>query len=171
MRMWQERGFRRAIVSSHCLAGSRLLATALEHAMRVTALFPFERGIKTDRYFDILRLRRRVFKERLGWAVTSTSEFEMDEFDTLSPIYLAAHNDEDRIVGCVRFLSCDDATMVQTVFSDLLDGHEIPQDQEIYESSRFCIDTEHAQMSGETGLRVMTHVLFAGMIEWGSAIG
>lgn len=139
--------------------------------MRVTALFPFERGIKTDRYFDILRLRRRVFKERLGWAVTSTSEFEMDEFDTLSPIYLAAHNDEDRIVGCVRFLSCDDATMVQTVFSDLLDGHEIPQDQEIYESSRFCIDTEHAQMSGETGLRVMTHVLFAGMIEWGSAIG
>lgn len=140
--------------------------------MRVTAVYSFEREQKRDRYLDILRLRRRVFKDRLGWEVTTTGEFEMDRFDTLSPIYLAAHDAADRVVGCVRFLSCDgEPTMVQTTFRELLGGHEIAWGEEIYEGSRFCVDTELARESGANGLRVMTYVLFAGMVEWGLSHG
>lgn len=134
--------------------------------MRVTALYPFEYETKSARLHELFLLRRRVFKDRLDWDVTSSGEFEIDAFDAQRPIYLAAHDEDDRIVGGVRLLSCDDVTMVQTTFRVLLDDHEIPLDQEIYESSRFCIDTEHARANGENGLRIMTHVLFAGMIEW-----
>ena len=35
-----------------------------------------------------------------------------------------------------------------------------------YETKSARLHEEHAQASGENGLRVMTHVLFAGMIEW-----
>ena len=113
--------------------------------MRVTALYPFEYETKSTRLHEYFELRQRVFKDRLDWDVSTQGQYEIDAYDALRPIYLTAHDDEDRIVGGVRFLSCDDATMVQNTFGELLQGHDIPADQEIYESSRFCIDTERAQ--------------------------
>lgn len=139
--------------------------------MRVTALYQHNLGKKLDHFAELLRLRRRVFKDRLDWDVTVSGDMEIDHYDAFGPVYLAAHDDEDRIVGGVRFLSCDGETMVQETFPELLQGHEIPQGAEIYESSRFCIDTERARESGENGLRVMTHVLFAGMVEWALSAG
>lgn len=139
--------------------------------MRVTALYPFEYDAKSARLHEYFALRRRVFKDRLDWDVTTQGDYEIDGYDALRPIYLTAHDDEDRIVGGVRFLSCDDATMVQNTFGELLQGHDIPPNEEIYESSRFCIDTVRAREIHENGLRLMTHVLFAGMIEWALGFG
>lgn len=139
--------------------------------MRVTALYPFETEAKSARLQEYFELRRRVFKDRLDWDVSTQGKYEIDAYDALRPIYLTAHDDEDRIVGGVRFLSCDETTMVQTTFNELLQSHNIPMDQEIYESSRFCIDTHRAREIHENGLRLMTHVLFAGMIEWALGFG
>lgn len=111
------------------------------------------------------RLRRRVFKERLDWNVTSSGEFEIDIYDTLDPTYLLVVSAGGEVLGCVRLLSTMGPTMVADVFPYLLGGQPPPRNPQILESSRFCVDTELAGKHSETGLNRATFFLFAAMIE------
>ena len=49
------------------------------------------------------RLRKRVFHDQLGWAVTIDDDCEHDEYDALRPAYLMWCNDRaDRLYGTVN---------------------------------------------------------------------
>lgn len=111
------------------------------------------------------RLRGRVFKERLDWDVSVSGGLEIDQYDAHSPTYLLALQHGD-VVGCVRLLPTIGPNMLADTFPVLLDGHAAPKTARIWESSRFCVDTNAAAAITENGLREATFLLFAAMIEW-----
>ena len=84
-------------------------------------------------------LRHRVFKERLGWSVTSIEGREHDKYDDLRPVYLLCRNEHDEVEGCWRLLPTTGPYLLKDVFGELLHGHPAPQDTRIWEISRFAI--------------------------------
>lgn len=112
------------------------------------------------------RLRGRVFKERLDWDVSVAGGLEIDQYDTLKPTYLLVVERRE-VVGCVRLLPTTGRNMLADTFPVLLDGHAAPRAANIWESSRFCVDTKNVAATAENGLREATFLLFAAMIEWG----
>jgi len=112
------------------------------------------------------RLRGRVFKERLDWDVSVSDGLEIDQYDTFNPTYLLALEQSD-VAGCVRLLPTTGRNMLADTFPVLLDGNAAPEAATIWESSRFCVDTQTVAATAENGLRKATFLLFAAMIEWG----
>lgn len=121
----------------------------------------------TDALADMHRLRFRVFKERLDWAVNAENGMERDRFDALKPAYLLYRSNDDLIHGCVRLLPTTGPTMLRDVFPQLLGGNPCPSDPKIWESSRFALDLSPEMPRSESGLARATFELFAGMIEFG----
>lgn len=115
------------------------------------------------------RLRRRVFRDRLEWEVSVSDGLEVDQYDALSPIYLLGIDRQD-VVGCVRLLPTTGRNMLADTFPVLLDGRAAPTNPRIWESSRFCVDTQNVAATAGNGLREGTFLLFAAMIEWGSTL-
>lgn len=120
-----------------------------------------------DALADMHRLRFRVFKERLDWAVHVENGMERDLFDVLAPVYLLHRSNDDRIHGCVRLLPSTGPNMLRDVFPQLLGGNPCPSDQRIWESSRFALELTQVLPRTENGLAKATFELFAGMIEFG----
>ncbi|MCK1540984.1 GNAT family N-acetyltransferase [Bradyrhizobium sp. 179] len=112
------------------------------------------------------RLRGRVFKERLDWDVSIADGLEIDQYDAFKPTYLLVVERRE-VVGCVRLLPTTGRNMLADTFPMLLDGHAAPRAANIWESSRFCVDTQTLAATAENGLRKATFLLFAAMIEWG----
>ena len=113
----------------------------------------------------MFRLRRRVFKDRLDWDVSSSDGMEIDVFDALGPTYLLAMVDQEDVIGCVRLLPTTGPTMLGDTFPSLLDGQPPPCDPNVLESSRFCVDTVRSASTLGGGLSQVTFLLFAAMIE------
>ena len=63
----------------------------------------------------MLRLHARVFRERLGWNMECASEFEVDQFDEMSPTYILYLTPTDFVIGCVRPRPAKGTTMLQSV--------------------------------------------------------
>mgnify|MGYP002784091661 FL=1 len=114
------------------------------------------------------RLRRKVFKDRLEWAVSVSGDLEMDRYDALDASYLIV-KDRSSVLGSVRLLPTSGPNMLADTFPELLDGGSAPSCDSIAESSRFCVDTSATDTVTEGGLRQATFMLFAGMLEWGRA--
>ena len=112
------------------------------------------------------RLRGRVFKDRLDWDVSVSNGLEIDQYDTFKPTYLLVLEQND-VVGCVRLLPTTGRNMLADTFPVLLDGNPVPKATTIWESSRFCVDTQTVAATAENGLHKATFLLFAAMIEWG----
>ncbi|MBZ0260125.1 MAG: hypothetical protein K8F90_05965 [Hyphomicrobiales bacterium] len=74
----------------------------------------------TNAIADMHRLRFRVFKERLDWAVHAEEGMERDRFDALEPAYLLHLGIDDRIQGCARLLPSTGPNMLRHVFSQLI---------------------------------------------------
>jgi acyl homoserine lactone synthase len=135
--------------------------------MHVLAISQVDYAAYLDLIMEMHRLRRRVFKDRLGWEVSVSGDMEIDPYDALGPVHLVQVSEAGSVVGCVRFLPTTGPTMLTNTFPELLDGGKPPRDLRIFESSRFCVDTERADKNESGGLRFATVCLFAAMIEWG----
>lgn len=98
------------------------------------------------------RLRRKVFKDRLEWAVSLTGDLEMDRFDALDASYLIV-KEGNSVLGSVRLLPTTGPNMLADTFPELLDGGSAPNCDSIAESSRFCVDTTATDAITEGGLR------------------
>ncbi|WP_035686292.1 acyl-homoserine-lactone synthase [Bradyrhizobium sp. Cp5.3] len=133
--------------------------------MHVISLHSRDFGQHLDLLAAMFRLRRRVFRDRLDWAVSVSGDLELDVYDALNPTYLLAMSGQSEVIGCVRLLPSTGPTMLSDTFSSLLDGREAPRSSDILESSRFCVDTKLAAELGQNGLNRTTFVLFAAMIE------
>jgi acyl homoserine lactone synthase len=103
-------------------------------------------GMNRHRYTRLLdemfQLRGRVFGQRLGWEVDIQNGREIDQFDALDPAYVIGVNDENRVVSCVRALQTTGPHMLSDVFSSILDGEPPLRSARLWESTRFCVDTE-----------------------------
>lgn len=103
-------------------------------------------GINRHRYTRLLdemfALRARVFGQRLGWEVDIRDGREIDQFDALDPAYVVGVNDQNKVVSCVRALQTTGPHMLSDVFSSILDGEPPLRSATLWESTRFCVDTE-----------------------------
>lgn len=98
---------------------------------------------------DMFRLRARVFNDRLGWDVVVKDGQERDEFDDLDPLYVIGLDDDGDVVSCARALQTTGPHMLADVFSEILDGQPPLRSPNLWESTRFCVDTE--KLSGGRG--------------------
>jgi len=96
---------------------------------------------KTDLLFDMHRLRKRVFKDRLQWDVTINAQgLEIDQFDTPEAVYLLHLNAARRVTGSWRLLSCAGPTMLRDIWPEYLQGLPMPSRRDCIEVSRFAVD-------------------------------
>jgi len=83
--------------------------------------------------------RATQFKTRLNWEVTVNSTgHEIDQYDTLNPLYVIYELPDGTHGGSVRFLPTTGQTMVNDHFLDLTDGVRI-ESPLIWECTRFCV--------------------------------
>ena len=111
------------------------------------------------------RLRHRVFRERLGWDVTSSGGMEVDEYDLEYPTYILYTSDEAELTGCVRLLPTTGPYMLKDTFPTLAGDREAPRSPRIWEASRFAV--EQQRRCGGRPLSAVTATLFASMVEFG----
>ena len=122
-----------------------------------------------DELAEMHRLRCRVFNERLGWNVQVRDGLEIDEYDSLHPIYLLLRGSSGGISGCVRLLPTIGPTMLRDTFPSLLHGQPMRASPAVWESSRFALDVTQNAPKAEGGMAVETYELFAGLVEFGLA--
>ncbi len=106
------------------------------------------RHLHVDVLDEMFRLRARVFGDRLGWDVDIRDGREIDAFDALNPAYVIGLNDDYEVVACVRALQTTGPHMLSDVFSDILQGEPPLRSATLWESTRFCVDTDRLTMSG-----------------------
>lgn len=138
--------------------------------MQVVELTRAGDGANRSLLRDMHRLRRKVFKDRLDWSVSTRGDFEKDRYDTQDATYLVVV-DRGTVLGCVRLLPTTAPNMLAETFPELLDGANAPRCDSIVESSRFCVDTGSTAATTEGGLRQATFMLLAAMLEWSTARG
>lgn len=91
---------------------------------------------------EMFELRARVFGGRLGWDVNIEDGKEIDEFDHLDPAYVIGLDDGGNVVAAVRALQTTGPHMLADVFSAILDGEAPIRSATMWESTRFCVDTQ-----------------------------
>ena len=121
---------------------------------------------------QMFRLRKRVFNDRLGWDVNVSGEYEIDSYDFLKPLYVLALDDSgQRVVGSLRLLPSTGPNMLADTFYELLPEGQVFRNPTIWESSRYCVDTELASKWCEHGVHQATAELLLALCEIGQIAG
>lgn len=128
-----------------------------------------------DKYPELIdqmfRLRARVFSNRLGWSVEVRNGRERDKYDDLEPLYALALSDDGDVIGTFRLLQTTGPHMLADVFHELMPDGVPVRSPLIWESTRFCVDTERAKARGESGLADVTSILLSSLLEVGLHAG
>lgn len=121
---------------------------------------------------DMFRLRARVFADRLGWEVEVSDGKEIDKFDRLDPAYVVGLDDEGHVVACVRALQTTGPHMLADVFSAILDGEPPLRSATLWESTRFCVDTQRlGRGKARNSISYATCELMIGSLEFARRSG
>ena len=121
---------------------------------------------------DMFQLRARVFAGRLGWDVTITDGKEIDDFDNMNPSYIVGLDDEMNVISCARVLQTMGPHMLSDVFDAILDGEPPVRSPNIWESTRFCVDTQRIKSAeSKTTVSKATCELMVGILEYSKAAG
>lgn len=89
--------------------------------------------------FNMFRFRHKIFHDRLKWDVNSVHGMEYDEFDALSPYHMIASNEKNEIEACWRMLPTTGPYMLKDTFPELLRGDSAPEQDDVWELSRFAV--------------------------------
>lgn len=121
---------------------------------------------------EMHRLRARVFEERLGWDVEVRDGMERDMYDDLNPAHVVSLDDEGNVVGCMRLLQTTGPHMLADVFSSILDGEPPLRSAQLWEATRFCVDTKRLT-SGKSrnSISYVTSEVMVGAFEYAMKAG
>jgi N-acyl-L-homoserine lactone synthetase len=111
---------------------------------------------------QMFRIRKAVFKDRLGWNVTVIGEFEADEYDALGPNYVLSTDRRGAVNGCVRLLPTTGPNMLRDIFPWLVVDAAVPCGERAWEASRFAVIGNTTV--GEAGLSQATYDLLIGVV-------
>ena len=126
-------------------------------------------GRNVTNLYQMHRLRKSVFKDRLGWDVTVSGELEVDQFDALGPSYVLSTDGHGDVNGCVRLLPTTGPNMLRDVFASLVTKAAVPCGERIWEASRFAVSGCAA--TAEAGLSQTTYDLLIGVLRFGLSNG
>ncbi len=91
---------------------------------------------------SMLRLRYKEFKQRQEYDVPSFKDMEYDAYDTPAAVYIVWQSDDGKVYGCSRMAPTDRAYMIRDVWPSMVTKIALPAQEDIWESSRFCIDSQ-----------------------------
>jgi len=121
---------------------------------------------------DMFCLRARQFDERLGWKVkVNQNGHEVDEFDELEPLYVVSLGPDESVLGTFRLLQTTGPHMLLDVFPELMPDGQFIRSPLIWESTRFCVDTEKVKDLSSRGLNSITGELLTALLEIGLYAG
>ena len=104
----------------------------------------------------IFAFRHEIFYQRLGWEVATRGRLEVDEFDELNPVYMLAEDSQGQVEGCWRLLPTTGPYMLQDTFPQLLRGEQAPNDENIWELSRFAVASKEEAGAVQAPLNSVT---------------
>jgi len=87
---------------------------------------------------EILRFRKRVFVDRLGWDLKVNGGIERDEFDTHEAVHGAIVED-GAIVSCFRLIRTDKPYLAAEKFDLLAQSRPFPRSSRVWEISRLAV--------------------------------
>ena len=121
---------------------------------------------------EMFELRARVFGGRLGWDVNIQDGKEIDEFDNLDPAYVIGLDDGGNVVAAVRALQTTGPHMLSDVFSAILCGEAPIRSATMWESTRFCVDTQRLNRGKDkNSVSYATCELMIGSLEYAKSAG
>ncbi|WP_322015633.1 acyl-homoserine-lactone synthase [Paraburkholderia sp. J12] len=97
---------------------------------------------------EMYRLRARVFRDRMGWDIPTIAGMEVDGYDALGPHYMLIQETSGRVRGCWRMMPTEGPNMLRDTFAQLLHGETAPAGRQIWELSRFAIESDNEQAFG-----------------------
>ncbi|MEA3082776.1 MAG: acyl homoserine lactone synthase [Paraburkholderia sp.] len=121
--------------------------------------------------YQMHRLRKAVFKDRLGWDVSVSGELEFDEFDALEPSYLLSMDRHGTVNGCVRLLPTTGPNMLRDIFPSFVTKGAVPRSERVWEASRFAVGKNASTAETEAGVSQTTYDLLIGVLEFGLSNG
>src|SRR3984957_12853328 len=119
--------------------------------------------------YQMHRLRKAVFKDRLGWDVTVSGELEFDEYDALGPSYLLSIDRYGTLNGCVRLLPTTGPNMLRDIFPSFVTKGAVPRSERVWEASRFAVGKNAT--TAEAGVSQTTYDLLIGFLKFGLSNG
>ncbi|MCS4502877.1 Acyl-homoserine-lactone synthase [wastewater metagenome] len=119
----------------------------------------------------IYRFRHRVFRQRLGWEVTSVRGRERDDYDDLDPVYIACHKHRETVIGTFRLLPTTGPYMLRDVFPELLRGESVPCASDVWELSRFAVEPSDASERVQASCTETTLSLMRACYRYGASNG
>jgi len=115
------------------------------------------------------KLRADVFADRLNWDVTCINGQERDQFDDLDPSYIMHSDASGRVDASCRLLPTTGSYMLKDVFPQLMGGREPPNDEHIWEVSRFAVMPPDQSDCGLGSLHRITQDLLIQLLAVGLA--
>ena len=115
------------------------------------------------------RIRKTVFKDRLGWDVAVSGELEVDEYDALEPSYLLSIDRRGIVNGCVRLLPTTGPNMLRDIFPSFVTKVAVPRSERVWEASRFAVTSNGT--AAEAGISQTTYDLLIGVLKFGLSNG
>jgi acyl homoserine lactone synthase len=119
--------------------------------------------------YQMHRIRKTVFKDRLGWDVTVSGELEVDEYDALGPSYLLSIDSYGIVNGCVRLLPTTGPNMLRDIFPSFVTKAAVPRGERVWEASRFAVSKNTT--AAEAGISQTTYELLIGVLKFGLSNG
>ena len=122
---------------------------------------------KTHFLFDMHRMRKRVFYDRMAWDVTITPlGLEVDQFDLPEAVYVLALDNNRRVIGNWRLLPTTGPTMIRDLWPQFLNSIDLPCDPYVWEGSRFAVSSlEQNTRQGLIQANRATRELLCGVTE------
>jgi N-acyl-L-homoserine lactone synthetase len=93
---------------------------------------------------EVFKLRHNTFIERLGWEINSVQGRERDQYDDLNPFHIVIEK-TNVVQGYWRALPTQGKYMLKDTFPELLQGETAPEQDDIWEISRFAVDKKNRQ--------------------------
>lgn len=85
-------------------------------------------------------LRHQAFIERQSYNVKTYQKREYDQYDTPATIYLVYESPSGSALGVSRLMPAEHACMLRDLWPELIADSRIPDWQNVWEGTRFCID-------------------------------
>jgi acyl homoserine lactone synthase len=85
--------------------------------------------------------RHEIFVRRLGWSVPLIEGEERDQYDNDTTVYFVVQDGTAGVTACARLLPTTSNYMLAELFGDLLGAQSPPCDPQVWELSRFAINT------------------------------
>jgi acyl homoserine lactone synthase len=116
--------------------------------MQATIRIGLRQDFDNDDINEMYRLRARVFRDRMGWDIPTIAGMEVDGYDALGPWYMLIQEPSGRVRGCWRMMPTEGPNMLRDTFPQLLQGERAPAARNIWELSRFAIESDNTEAFG-----------------------